>query len=103
VLGLLEDRAQASGEWRVSGIGDYLGSSGNAGSETPKYHSDTLVDTLESAILSLIREDSSIGQGEIAERVGKSVPTVKRAMKRMSDTGIIRRIGGKRFGSWEVL
>ena len=103
VLGLLEDREHAGGEWRVSGIGDYLDSPGNAGSETPKYHGDTLDDTLESAILSLIREDPSIGQGEIAEKVGKSVPTVKRAMRHMSDAGIIRRIGGKRYGSWEVL
>ena len=41
-------------------------------------------------------------QAEIAERVGKSLPTVKRAMKRLSDAGAIRRVGGKRFGKWEI-
>ena len=103
VLELLEDRAQAGCEWRVSGIGDYLATPGSADTGAPKYHVDTLDDTLENAILSLVQEDPSIGQDEIAEKVGKSVPTVKRAMKRMSDAGVIRRTGGKRFGSWEVL
>lgn len=103
VLELLAAGAQAGVEWRVSGVGDYLDSPESTDSGIPKYHDDTLDDTLENAILSLVREDPSIGQGEIAEKVGKSVPTVKRAMKRMSDAGIIRRIGGKRFGSWEVL
>lgn len=105
VLGLLDADAGAKGDagWRASGIDDYLGSSENAESVIPKYHGDTLGDTLETAILSLVRDDPSIGQSEIAVRVGKSVPTVKRAMKRMSDAGIIRRTGGKRYGSWEVL
>ena len=57
---------------------------------------------MESAILELLRESPSMTQGEIAERVDKSVPTVKRAMKRLVDSGAIRRSGGKRYGSWEV-
>ena len=75
---------------------------GNAQYETPKYHVDTLGDTLESAILALLQNDPSMPQTEIAERTGKSLPTVKRAMKRLSDSGVVRRVGGKRFGKWEI-
>lgn len=52
--------------------------------------------------IALLREESSIPQAEIAEKVGKSISTVKRAMKKLSDSGAIRRVGGKRFGRWEI-
>ena len=66
------------------------------------YHVDTLDDTFESAILAPLRDDPSMQQAEIAERIGKSLPTVKRAMKRLSDSGAVRRVGGRRFGKWEI-
>ena len=47
-------------------------------------------------------KQKSMPQAEIAERVGKSLPAVKRAMKRLSDSGVIRRVGGKRFGKEET-
>ena len=97
-MGLLSKGAESTESPGVSGIGSYL----ESGEETPKYHVDTLDDTLESAILKLLWSDSSMSQAEIAERVGKSLPTVKRAMKRLSDSGAVRRVGGKRFGKWEV-
>ena len=98
VLGLLSKDAKPTEDRGVSGIGSYL----DADEDAPRYHADTLDDTLEGAILALLREDPSIPQAEIAERVGKSLPTVKRAMKRLSDADAIRRVGGKRFGKWEI-
>ena len=98
VLRLLSKEAEPTEGWGVSGIGSYL----DADEDSPKYHDDTLDDTLEDAILALLREDPSMPQAEIAKRVGKSLPTVKRAMKQLSETGAIRRVGGKRFGKWEI-
>lgn len=99
VLGLLSKNADPAAGYNASGIDSYLG----AREEAPKYHVDTLNDTLESAILAILREDPSTPQSEIAERVGKSLPTIKRAMKHLSESGAIRRVGGKRFGRWELL
>ena len=98
ILGLLSKSIESVAGPGVSNIGSYL----ESGEETPKYHVDTLDDTLEPAILALLRADPSMQQAEIAERIGKSLPTVKRAMKRLSDSGTVRRVGGKRFGKWEV-
>lgn len=97
ILGLLSKGVEPVVGPGVSDIGSYLELE-----ETPKYHADTLDDTLESAILALLRDNPSMQQAEIAERIGKSLPTVKRAMKRLSDSGAVRRVGGKRFGKWEI-
>ena len=98
VLSLLSKGVEPIESRSASGVGDYL----TIGENAPKYHDDTLDDTLERAILALLREDPSMTQAEIAESIGKSLPTVKRTMKRLSDAGAIRRIGGKRFGRWEI-
>ena len=64
---------------------------------------DTLDDTLELRILELIRKKEDIKQEELAEKLNVSVPTIKRATKRLSITGKIVRKGGKRFGYWEII
>ena len=82
--------AQGSGARRrpgVSGIGSYL----DADEDAPKYHDDTLDDVLENAIVALLLDDPSTPQVDIAEKVGKSLPTVKRAMKRLSEAARFRR------------
>ena len=56
---------------------------------------------MENAILLILREDPSANQSDIAAKTGKSIATVKRAMKGLADTGMIRRVGGKRYGHWE--
>lgn len=76
---------------------------------TQKGQIDTLDDTLEGLpdtlaryVLDALGENPSIRQSELAERFGVSMPTIKRAFKRLTDAGLIRRVGGKRFGCWEV-
>ena len=102
VLGLLTGVNEPDEPWRVSGIGGFLDGDDDIPKYHPSGHADTLDDTLGSAILELLRESPSMTQGEIADRVGKSVPTVKRAMRRLVESGAIARTGGKRYGSWEV-
>lgn len=75
-------------------------------SKVPKSQSDTLGDTLDGAladrILALLMKNPSMTQGEMAEIINMSVPSIKRAMKKLSDTGQIVRIGGKRYGHWQI-
>ena len=68
----------------------------------PKYQRDTLADTLADKIIALLTESPTLTQEELAESVKVSVPSVKRAMKILSDSGRIVRVGGKRYGHWEV-
>lgn len=102
VLGLLTGASEPDEPWRVSGVGGFLDGDNGSSKYHPGERTDTLDDTLESAILELLCESPSMTQNEIADRVGKSVPTVKRAMKKLVKSGAIVRIGGKRYGSWEV-
>ena len=63
---------------------------------------DTLGDTLENKILALLKDNPGITQRELAKSVKVSVPSIKRTMKILSDNGKITRIGGKRYGHWQI-
>lgn len=67
-----------------------------------KYQIDTLDDTLGGKILVLLKEKPTITQNEIAEYLGISVPSIKRAMKKLLESGHIVRKGGRRYGRWEI-
>ena len=72
--------------------------------EITKCQSDTLNCTFEEmAVLRLMKENPKITQKEIAEKVGKSVRTVKRITESLENKQYISRTGGKRYGSWETL
>lgn len=75
-------------------------------SKVPKYHfdtlNDTLNDTMERRIVERLKQEPATNQKTMAELLDVSVPTVKRIMKKMSDKGIIKRKGGRRFGCWEI-
>jgi ATP-dependent DNA helicase RecG len=74
--------------------------------KVPKDQSDTLDDTLDDTladkIIAILKSNPQVTQGEVAEKVKVSVPTVKRTMKMLSDSGRIVRKGGKRYGYWKV-
>jgi len=78
--------------------------------DSPKYQCDTLDDTLEnsndtldSKIIVMLNENANLTQMELAEAFHVSVPTIKRAIKKLMDSGRILRKGRKRFGYWDVL
>ena len=56
----------------------------------------------ERAILNIIRRDSNITQMEIANKINKSLRTVKYYMSSMKKKGLIERRNGKRDGEWIV-
>lgn len=60
-------------------------------------------DTLEIRLVGLLKENGFITQTELSEKLGISVPTVKRKMGILANTGRIARVGGKRYGHWTVV
>lgn len=83
---------------------DYREKSQSVKPKVPKCQNDTLECTLEeAAVLQLIIENNKIKQNEIVRRTGKSLSTVKRIMDSLQKKRYIRRIDGKRYGSWEIL
>ena len=71
-------------------------------SKVPKYQVDTLNDTLGGKILVLLKEKPTVTQNEIAVYLGISVPSVKRIMKKLLESGYIVRNGGRRYGYWVI-
>lgn len=85
---------------------DYQSQSANC--KLSKCQNDTLDGTLkislnELALLKMIKKNPSITQNELAEKMGKSVRTIKREMNELKEKGYIQRLNGKRNGKWEVL
>jgi len=75
--------------------------------EAPKCQNVTLEDdanvTLEEMqVLNLLRKDNRLTQKKLAEHIGKSERTVKRIILSLEQKGMIERIGGKRYGYWQV-
>lgn len=57
----------------------------------------------ETQILALLRGNPGITLQEIADKIGRSLRTVKIAIKTLQEQGIVERIGGKKNGSWKVI
>lgn len=57
----------------------------------------------EKLVLKWIIEKPAITREDLVIRTGISESTVKRIVKALQEKQYIRRVNGKRFGSWEVL
>ena len=57
----------------------------------------------EIAVLQLIAENPSVKIEEMAANTKKSRSTIKRAIDRLRENGIIERTGAKKNGSWKIL
>ena len=75
----------------------------NASQTAPKHHGDALDDALEARLLDALRKESSLDQVELSKVLGVSRATVQRCFKRLLDASKVVRVGGKRFGHWEVI
>ena len=75
----------------------------NASQTAPKHHRDAFDDALESRLLDALRKDASSDQVELSKILGVSRATVQRCFKRLLKASKVGRIGGKRFGHWEVI
>lgn len=57
----------------------------------------------EQRILDMIANKQDISMSVMADQIGISYKTVQRAINHLKEAGRIRRNGGKRFGSWEII
>ena len=57
---------------------------------------------LAEKIIDLILEDSEIKMSEMAEKLEVTTRTIEREMKKLRESGCVIRVGGKRYGHWEV-
>jgi len=57
----------------------------------------------EQGVLAACREKRSVTVDELTARLGVSVRTVKRVLAALQKQGHLRRVGGRKFGYWEVL
>jgi DNA-binding MarR family transcriptional regulator len=78
----------------------FQSASQGANKSAPKCNICTLE---ELAILKALDGDPSITQKQLAEKIGKSERTVKTRTVEMQEKGLIRRLNGKRNGTWEIL
>jgi len=54
-------------------------------------------------LLNLIRVNPSISYDELAMLTQKDRSTVMRNIRKLKDIGILKRVGSKKTGHWEVL
>jgi ATP-dependent DNA helicase RecG len=54
-------------------------------------------------VLSACREKPHVTADELTARLGVSVRTVKRVLAMLQNQGRLRRVGGRKFGYWEVI
>ena len=57
---------------------------------------------METKIVMLMKTNKKIKQTEIAEELKVSRATVQRAIQVLVEKNTIERVGGKRYGSWQV-
>ena len=69
----------------------------------PLNHLAGKVSLVEMAVLQLIADNASIKIEDIATNTKKSRSTIKRAIDRLREKGIIERSGAKKNGSWKIL
>ena len=78
----------------------------NKDEKNPKHQNvlnDVLKDVLQNQIIQFLTENNRLSQKQIAAKTGRSIASVQRAMKKLSEQGKIVREGGKRFGHWKVI
>ena len=57
----------------------------------------------ETLILEILKTSPDITLDEVAVKIGKSVRTVKIIVKKLQESGKLKRIGAKKSGKWKVL
>ena len=57
---------------------------------------------IDKAVFELLGRTQKYSKSEIAAKIGKSPATVQRAIKRLTDLGLIKRVGSNKTGYWVV-
>ncbi len=74
--------------------------------KAPNRHDDALGGALDDAlvlrIIEIIQEEPEISQAELAKRLGIARRSIQRKMDILKSAGRIVRVGGKRYGYWQL-
>ncbi len=74
--------------------------------KTPKVHDEPIDEPKENLlnekIIRLLRNEPNITYDELVVETGVSRSTIKRAIGNLAADGLVKRIGGKRYGHWEI-
>ena len=70
--------------------------------KAPKHQPEVLGEVLEEGIINELKGNARLNQKELAERFHTSLSSVQRAVNRLKEDGCIERVGGKRYGYWEI-
>ena len=57
----------------------------------------------ERSVLAILKQNPESSRNEIATKISKTVRTVQRALVVLTDKGYIRRVGAKKYSTWEVI
>ena len=57
---------------------------------------------LAEKIIELISDNSEIKMSEMAEKLEVTTRTIEREMKKLRESGCVKRVGGKRYGHWKI-
>jgi hypothetical protein len=71
--------------------------------ELKRHISDALDDALVQRIIEELKSNPAISQKEIAERAGSTRRTIQRKMEELVKDNVIERVGGKRYGHWQIM
>jgi len=55
------------------------------------------------AVTALVKQNPEITRQKMAERIGKDIRTIGRAIKKLQENGRLRRVGSAKAGYWELL
>jgi len=55
------------------------------------------------AILALVAQSSHVTRQEMANKIGKDIRTIGRAIKQLQERGLLKRVGSDKTGHWEML
>ena len=58
---------------------------------------------LDNEIIEAIAENKYISGADLSEKLSKSPATIQRHLKLLSEKGLIRRIGSRKAGYWEII
>lgn len=61
------------------------------------------IDSIDKSIMEIIFENKYIAIPELASLIKKSEPTIHRHLGHLSKLNMIRRVGSRKTGYWEVL
>lgn len=75
--------------------------SGNAGLNAG-INAGLKLSPLDHAILELMRADRYVTNAELAEQTGKVLSTIERRIKKLKEQKLLKRVGAKKTGHWEV-